>query len=143
MPDKETVQIRLSGVANGDRSELSAIGELYRKAGSLFLHYTEEDNQNGRVTSIIKISPDGVLRIKRHGAIETDLTHIAGQKTRGTVRTGAAVLYLDIFTEAMDNQLLAGFGTFAWTYALQANDQHIGAFHLALNIAPLTLPHND
>ena len=89
--------------ADGERAEItqSMDGERYDKDGEVFLHFKEEADDIGTITSLMRIKGETV-RITRKGGVKTTMEFKAGQDCMCEYQMPVGKLSFVISTEFME-----------------------------------------
>ncbi len=151
MSDKKKVRIELVTVQDGEQAVLAYQGELFVKARSLFVRYTEQEED---VRCLVRISA-GELSVVRRGAVDSEQLFVPGKTCRGNYKSPYIQFDLETHTTALfvsEGELGAHNGmeqyhsdyaitvpdtlpfTVYWEYALVTNGQLTGQFQNKLYI---------
>jgi uncharacterized beta-barrel protein YwiB (DUF1934 family) len=128
---KRSVRIDIESRSAGQGITQSAQGELYLIGEQLVLRYAESDPSLGRTTTTMKIDP-GEIKVIRHGDVESEQSYRPGQTTRGTLRTGGAILSLEKRTHEIQCDMDERGGTIRWSYDMIMNGEPAGVFELCV-----------
>lgn len=130
---KQTVRIRIESRQAGQSHVQETAGELYHKQESYYLRYTEPDSESGKTTATVKWD-DKMVKVFRHGDVQSDLTFISGTRTAGYYELPQGRMEMECFTHSIERKLDGGLGTLSWSYELYANGVHAGRIRLRLVI---------
>jgi len=133
MPASVPVSIRLDSTVSGELSQHHYRGELYRKGSSVYVRYTELDEEEREIRTIVKLNAQEI-KIMRSGQIESEQCFVLHERKRGLYRTRMGVLPLETDTRSMDVEFSEGRYSAAWTYSLYIAEEHAGEFALKLTI---------
>lgn len=141
MDDKREVTVTVESDADGERVALAAPGTLYRKGGSFYVRYEEQDEQLGVSMVTVKASADGAeVRLTRRGAVDSELVFAPGGERRGHYRTAQLLMPLRVLCSSADVQL-DGAGELeriAVAYELHTGDTLLGQHRVTFLIASPT-----
>jgi uncharacterized beta-barrel protein YwiB (DUF1934 family) len=94
------VRLTLTSEIDGDRQEHQLRGEWFRKGRTVYVRYTENDDNAGEVRTVVRWR-DGELHVSRRGIVESEQTFVAGVR-----RTGKYVSPFARFQMVTDTSLL-------------------------------------
>ncbi|AWB42880.1 DUF1934 domain-containing protein [Paenibacillus sp. CAA11] len=136
MTDSRTAALTLrSRQENGETTVQELRGEVFTKGSSVFVRYEEpEKGPKGGVTrTMIRIS-DNVLKIMRHGEVESEQTFQQGQRLPGFYRSPYTTFQLSTATHSLHKKMNGASGSIEWTYDLYVFEELSGQFALSLHI---------
>ncbi|WP_246027966.1 DUF1934 domain-containing protein [Paenibacillus xylaniclasticus] len=94
------VQLTLTSEIDGDRQEHQFRGEWFRKGRTVYVRYTENDDNAGEVRTVVRWR-EGELHVTRRGIVESEQTFVAGVR-----RTGKYISPFARFHMVTDTSLL-------------------------------------
>lgn len=84
----------------GERLAYETVGELFERAGAVYLRYAEDEAMMGQTMTTLKWKK-GSLRLVRHGQIEMSQQFLEGQTTTGWYRSPFASFPLRQITDRL------------------------------------------
>ncbi|WP_136607621.1 DUF1934 domain-containing protein [Paenibacillus dokdonensis] len=136
MQEARKARIRLQSRQEGESVEQEIEAEVFERGGALYLKYEEPevDLQGQKTRTLLKITPD-ILKMIRHGAVESEQTFREGHMLPGFYRSPYTTFNLSTQTSSLKVDLDGGFsGTVAWTYDLYVYEECTGHFDISLHI---------
>jgi len=134
---KRTVKIHLSTVITNDEEkeefELVLFGEYFEKGGSVYLKYTEVQEE-GTVRTIVKMSGEEAV-ILRNGAVKSRLVFDKNHPMSGSYDSPYGTLLLNTITRNMDRYTYSEKplnGRLALTYDLFMQGKFLGIYSLTI-----------
>src|SRR3569832_1491996 len=82
LTDKASVRLVLSSDIEGEKQEHHFHGEWYRKGRTVYVRYSEMDEEAGEVRTLIRWR-GGELHIARRGLVDSEQTFVAGVRRTG------------------------------------------------------------
>jgi len=76
------VRLTLTSEIDGERQEHRLRGEWFRKGRTVYVRYTENDENAGEVRTVVRWR-DGELHVTRRGIVESEQTFVAGVRRAG------------------------------------------------------------
>nr|WP_318247611.1 DUF1934 domain-containing protein [Bacillus infantis] len=127
---KVKTDIRTGG--SKETFELTAFGRYYKKNGSRFLQYDEE-NEAGTVKTIVKMA-EGEALILRSGAVKMRLPFRMNKKMRGSYEMPFGTMEMLTLTKGLSQSFEDGSGTgsFDLLYEMKMQGSQAGTYHLAI-----------
>ncbi|MWC31066.1 DUF1934 domain-containing protein [Paenibacillus sp. MMS18-CY102] len=98
MTDKASVRLILSSDIEGEKQEHHFHGEWYRKGRTVYVRYSETDEEAGETRTLIRWR-DGELHIARRGLVDSEQTFVAGVRRTGRYASPFVQFQMETDTE--------------------------------------------
>jgi uncharacterized beta-barrel protein YwiB (DUF1934 family) len=131
-PVKILVKTDIRTGGSKETFELTAFGRYYKKNGSRFLQYDEE-NEAGTVKTIVKMA-EGEALILRSGAVKMRLPFRMNKKMRGSYEMPFGTMEMLTLTKGLSQSFddSSGTGSFDLLYEMKMQGSQAGTYHLAI-----------
>jgi uncharacterized beta-barrel protein YwiB (DUF1934 family) len=131
-PVKIKVKTDIRSGGNKETFELTAFGRYYKKNGSRFLQYDEE-NEAGTVKTIVKMA-EGEALILRSGAVKMRLPFRMNKRMRGSYEMPFGTMEMLTLTKGLSQTFEDGNGkgSFDLLYEMKMQGSQAGTYHLAI-----------
>jgi uncharacterized beta-barrel protein YwiB (DUF1934 family) len=131
-PVKIKVKTDIRSGGSKETFELTAFGRYYKKNGSRFLQY-EEENEAGTVKTIVKMA-DGEGLILRSGAVKMRLPFRMNKKMRGSYEMPFGTMEMLTLTKGLSQSFDDGSGTgsFDLLYEMKMQGSQANTYHLVI-----------
>ncbi|WP_308302646.1 DUF1934 domain-containing protein [Bacillus sp. UMB0728] len=131
-PVKIKVKTDIRSGGSKETFELTAFGRYYKKNGSRFLQYDEE-NEAGTVKTIVKMA-EGEALILRSGAVKMRLPFRLNKKMRGSYEMPFGTMEMLTLTKGLSQSFddNSGTGAFDLLYEMKMQGSQAGTYHLAI-----------
>ncbi|MER2063908.1 MAG: DUF1934 domain-containing protein [Alkalibacterium sp.] len=129
------IKMETSYVQNGETHHHSfeETGRVVYMNSSYYIRF-EEAHELGTVPVTIKINPDGVVQLIRHGEQTTRFVFDSDRETESNYRTPAGIIPLTVTTDDIRVSYYdRPFAGRIWVdYSLSVNQQKLGDYHIRL-----------
>jgi uncharacterized beta-barrel protein YwiB (DUF1934 family) len=115
-------RIRIESTADGERSEQTVSGTVYRKSGTWYLRYEEQDDDGVPMRTFVKLADEEWV-VTRHGPVSAELRFAEGRESRGHYRIGGMKLALSIRLESAELRMEERRGMVRMAYGLSFDGQ--------------------
>lgn len=130
---KTPIHIAIESKSNGQVITQSSQGELYQAEDQVIVRYRESEQSMGNTMTTVKCK-SGIIKVIRHGDVESDQTFEQGKRIAGSYQTGQGRFALESQTHQISVALEQLPGSIHWNYDLYISEQIVGTYDIKLAI---------
>ncbi len=136
---KKEVLISIKGIqvvdGEEDTTELFTTGNFYLKEDSYYITYEESETTGFEGTkTTLKIAPDNIVSLIRHGELRSNLVVKEGQRNVGYYYTMQGEILIGVSGSKVKINLDEHGGDLEFKYSLDINSSHVSDNEVHINI---------
>lgn len=136
---KKDVMITIKGTqtvsGESDQMELTTVGEMYDKNGSIYLKYKESQSTGYEgCTTVVKVDGSNKVSMTRFGGTRSVLTMEKGVRHLCHYGTEHGDFMIGVFTQSVENNLTDNGGDITFEYSLDINTSLASENKVEINV---------